>query len=135
MKRVAVGAAMMAASFVLIASPASAARLDFGKQTWNILPPGQSGALPPDRHSTDQLKFYDRLTALFDGVTARDCADALASSAWRSSAWSTSAFHAPTGSGGDANAPARRCSSSSWRSGSAEAPGPGVGVGSGSSRS
>ena len=63
---------MMAASFVLIAAPASAARLDFGKQTWNILPPGQSGAIPPDRHSTDQLKFYDRLTALFDGVTAKD---------------------------------------------------------------
>jgi len=72
MKRVAVGAAMMAALFVLIAAPASAARLDFGKQTWNILPPGQSGALPPDRHSTDQLKLYDRLTALFDGVTAKD---------------------------------------------------------------
>src|SRR5215218_1039178 len=72
MKRVAVGAAMMAALFVLIAAPASAARLDFGKQTWNILPPGQSGAIPPDRHSTDQLKLYDRLTALFDDVTARD---------------------------------------------------------------
>ena len=72
MKRVVVAAAMMAASFVLIAAPASAAPLDFGKQTWNILPPGQSGALPPDRHSTDQLRFYDRLTALFDGVTARD---------------------------------------------------------------
>ena len=72
MKRVVVAAAMMAASFVLIAAPASAAPLDFGKQTWNILPPGQSGALPPGRHSTDQLRFYDRLTALFDGVTARD---------------------------------------------------------------
>jgi acyl-homoserine lactone acylase PvdQ len=64
-------AAIVAACLVL-AAPASAARLDFGKQTWNILPPGQSGAIPPDRHSTDQLTFYDRLTALFDKVTARD---------------------------------------------------------------
>jgi acyl-homoserine lactone acylase PvdQ len=54
------------------AAPASAARLDFGKQTWNILPPGQSGAIPPDRHSTDQLRFYDALTPMFDKVTAPD---------------------------------------------------------------
>jgi acyl-homoserine lactone acylase PvdQ len=71
MKRAHVLMAMTAAT-LLLAAPASAARLDFGKQTWNILPPGQSGALPPDRHSTDQLKLYDRLTALFDGVTAKD---------------------------------------------------------------
>jgi hypothetical protein len=71
MKRALVLLAMTAATLVL-AAPASAARLDFGKQTWNILPPGQSGALPPDRHSTDQLKLYDALTPLFDQVTARD---------------------------------------------------------------
>jgi acyl-homoserine lactone acylase PvdQ len=61
----------MAVSFVAVAAPAHAARLDFGKQTWNILPPGQSGALPPDRHSTDQLVRYDALTALFDDVGRR----------------------------------------------------------------
>src|SRR4029079_10751839 len=72
MKRVAVTAALMAALFVLIAAPASAARLDFGRQTWNILPPGQSGALPPDVHSTDQIPRYDRLTALFNDVRPRD---------------------------------------------------------------
>src|SRR5687768_14282973 len=60
---------------VCLAPPATsafAARLDFGRQTWNILPPGQSGALPPDRHSTDQLELYDALTPLFDNVRARD---------------------------------------------------------------
>jgi acyl-homoserine lactone acylase PvdQ len=60
------------AAALAAAAPASAARLDFGKQTWNILPPGQSGALPPDRHSTDQLKLYDALTPLFDKVSAND---------------------------------------------------------------
>jgi acyl-homoserine lactone acylase PvdQ len=63
-----VGAAMTAACCFVIAGPATAARLDFGKQTYNILPPGQSGALPSDRHSTDQLPLYDALTPLFDDV-------------------------------------------------------------------
>jgi hypothetical protein len=49
---------------LVVAAPAPAATLDFGRQTWNILPPGQSGVLPPDAHSTDQLPRYDRLTAL-----------------------------------------------------------------------
>jgi acyl-homoserine lactone acylase PvdQ len=71
-KRFAVLSAAMAACLAVMAVPASAARLDFGRQTWNILPPGQSGAIPPDRHSTDQLVFYDRLTPLFDNVRARD---------------------------------------------------------------
>jgi acyl-homoserine lactone acylase PvdQ len=65
-------AATMAALFLALAAPASAARLDFGRQTWNILPPGQSGAIPPDRHSTDQLRLYDRLTPLFDDIGQRD---------------------------------------------------------------
>jgi acyl-homoserine lactone acylase PvdQ len=70
-KRLALAAATVVCLAVL-AAPASAARLDFGKQTWNILPAGQSGAVPPDRHSTDQLRLYDALTPLFDKVTARD---------------------------------------------------------------
>jgi acyl-homoserine lactone acylase PvdQ len=61
-------AAMTAACCFVIAGPTAAARLDFGKQTYMILPPGQSGALPFDRHSTDQLKLYDALTPLFDDV-------------------------------------------------------------------
>jgi acyl-homoserine lactone acylase PvdQ len=70
-KRIVV-AAMMAACCLAMAGPAAAARLDFGRQTWNVLPPGQSGALPTDSHSTDQLRLYDALTPLFDQVTVRD---------------------------------------------------------------
>jgi acyl-homoserine lactone acylase PvdQ len=51
-------------AFVMLVPAASAARLDFGKQTWNVLPSGQSGALPPDEHSVDQLRIYDALTPL-----------------------------------------------------------------------
>jgi acyl-homoserine lactone acylase PvdQ len=71
MKRALVLMAMTAATLVS-AAPVSAARLDFGKQTWNILAPGQSGALPPDRHGTDQLKMYDDLAPLFGDVSQRD---------------------------------------------------------------
>ena len=67
MKRIVVAAITAACCFVL-AGPAAGARLDFGKQTYTILPPGQSGAIPPDRYSTDQLKLYDALTPLFDDV-------------------------------------------------------------------
>jgi acyl-homoserine lactone acylase PvdQ len=70
--RIAVLAATMALCLALIATPASAARLDFGKQTWNILPPGQTGALPPDKHGLDQLKMYDDLAPLFGDVGQSD---------------------------------------------------------------
>ena len=70
MKHIAVAAVTAACCFAA-AGPAAAARLDFGKQTYNLLPPGQSGAIPPDRHSTDQLKLYDALTPLFDEVRPR----------------------------------------------------------------
>ena len=72
MKRTAALVATTAACLALTATPAFAARLDFGKQTYNILPPGQSGAIPPDRHSTDQLRLYDKLAPLFDDVGPRD---------------------------------------------------------------
>jgi acyl-homoserine lactone acylase PvdQ len=70
-KRTFVFAAIVAVLFIVVPA-ASAAGLDFGRQTWNILPPGQSGALPPDKYSTDQLKLYDALTPLFGDVGARD---------------------------------------------------------------
>jgi acyl-homoserine lactone acylase PvdQ len=54
------------------ASTATAAPLDFGKQTYTLLPPGQSGALPPDAHSLDQLPLYDALTPLFGDVGPGD---------------------------------------------------------------
>ena len=38
----------------------------------NVLPPGESGALPADAHSTDQMALYDGLTPLKGNVTAAD---------------------------------------------------------------
>jgi acyl-homoserine lactone acylase PvdQ len=68
LKRVALSSLLV---FVALVPAANAARLDFGKQTYNGMPPGQSGALVPDRYSTDQLRIYDALTPLFDDVTGR----------------------------------------------------------------
>lgn len=45
---------------VLATVPAQAARLDFGKQTYNILPPGQAGSLPPDQHGLDRIRSTTR---------------------------------------------------------------------------
>ncbi|HEY1360153.1 MAG TPA: penicillin acylase family protein [Thermoleophilaceae bacterium] len=61
-----VGVALLAC-----AAPA-AAKLDYGKTTLNILPPGQTGSLPPDKNGTDQLPLYDGLTPLFDRIRAGD---------------------------------------------------------------
>jgi len=52
------------ALFLAIVAPASAAPLDFGGTIRNVLPPGQTGALPPDRNATDQIALYDGLTPL-----------------------------------------------------------------------
>ena len=41
-------------------------------RVFNVLPPGQSGGLPTDVHSTDQIPLYDGLTPLFDQVGAAD---------------------------------------------------------------
>ena len=48
------------------------AQTDFGRQVFNILPPGQSGAFPPNANSTDQLRPFDALTPLFGSVRAAD---------------------------------------------------------------
>jgi acyl-homoserine lactone acylase PvdQ len=56
---------------IAMALSAYAAPLDFGRQTYSVLPPGQSGAVPPDRHSLDQLGLYDALTPLFGNVRPR----------------------------------------------------------------
>src|SRR5438094_10437112 len=53
---------------------AATAKNDFAGQAWNILPPGQSGALPAVPNSTDQLALYDALTPLGGSVTADDIA-------------------------------------------------------------
>ncbi len=54
------------------APAAHAAPLDLGRQTWNILPPGQTGSLPPDSFGTNQLKLYDDLAPLFGDVGPGD---------------------------------------------------------------
>ncbi len=38
----------------------------------NVLVPGESGAVPPDAHSTDQIPLYDGLTSRFDQVSPDD---------------------------------------------------------------
>ena len=45
---------------------------DFAAQAYNVLPSGESGALPPDANSTDQAVMYDSLTPLFDQVGSAD---------------------------------------------------------------
>jgi acyl-homoserine lactone acylase PvdQ len=70
----------MARSLVLIltlalavpTSASAATATDFGKNLFNILPPGQAGVLPTVPNSTDQEKLYDGLTPLFGNVTAAD---------------------------------------------------------------
>ena len=62
----------MLAAFALAAPTAATARDDFSGTALNVLPPGQTGALPPDRHGTDQIRLYDGLTPLFDRVGRGD---------------------------------------------------------------
>jgi acyl-homoserine lactone acylase PvdQ len=57
---------------VLVASAPASAQRDYGRRVFNVLPPGQSGSIPPDENSTDQLRLYDGLTPLFDQVRAPD---------------------------------------------------------------
>src|SRR5215218_9168190 len=54
-----------------LASPAHAR--DYAGQAWNVLPPGQSGSVPPaGGNSSDQLRMYDGLTPLFGRVGPGD---------------------------------------------------------------
>jgi acyl-homoserine lactone acylase PvdQ len=62
---------MVLALAVALATAASAAPLDFGRQTYSVLPPGQSGAIPAEEDSLDQLELYDALTPLFGNVRPR----------------------------------------------------------------
>jgi acyl-homoserine lactone acylase PvdQ len=64
----AVGAASTAAA----EKRASAAAADFANPALNVLPPGQSGSIPPNQNSRDQIPLYDGLTPLFDRVTPAD---------------------------------------------------------------
>jgi hypothetical protein len=71
-RRLALAVATAALVVLVAAVPSSAARTDFARQAFNILPPGESGGLPPDANSTDQLALYDALTPLGGHVTAGD---------------------------------------------------------------
>ena len=60
---------------LLLGSTAVAAADDEGdgqSRLFNVLPPGESGGLPLDVHSRDQIPLYDGLTPLFDQVKAGD---------------------------------------------------------------
>ncbi|MEA2422649.1 MAG: hypothetical protein QOF55_1748, partial [Thermoleophilaceae bacterium] len=62
----------LCALILAVAPAASAAPRDFGKLTFNIMPPGQSGGAGPTPHSIDQLKLYDALTPLGGNVSLAD---------------------------------------------------------------
>ena len=54
------------------AAPAVLARTDYSGPAYNILAPGEYGAIPPTANSTDQGRLYDALTPLGGNVTAAD---------------------------------------------------------------
>ena len=68
------GIVLVAAAIVAVAPAASAPKpsRDYAAVALNVLPPGESGSLNPTRNSTDQIALYDRLTASFGNVRARD---------------------------------------------------------------
>ena len=69
---VALLAAFVAASAVVLAPIDAAPRSDYAAAAWTILPPGENGSLTFDKNTLDQAKLYDALTPLFGSVTARD---------------------------------------------------------------
>lgn len=66
------GAAVAVALALVAGASAASAPKDYAAVAWNVLPPGESGALVLDRHSTDQIPLYDGLTSRFDQVGPRD---------------------------------------------------------------
>src|SRR5215213_7703030 len=65
-------AGLAIAVMALATAPAAAAPRDYAGDAYNVLPPGESGAVPPTANSTDQLRMYDALTPLFGRVTLDD---------------------------------------------------------------
>lgn len=55
-------------AFAAAPGVANAAPLDFGGTVRNVLPPGQSGAVPSVPNSADQISLYDGLTPLQGNV-------------------------------------------------------------------
>ncbi len=69
--RVGIVTAVGCLGLTLAASPA-AAQLDFSGSAFNILAPGEYGAVPTTPNSTDQGQLYDALTPLQGNVTPAD---------------------------------------------------------------
>jgi acyl-homoserine lactone acylase PvdQ len=66
-------AAALVATALLAAAPLSSAAVrDHAGNARNVLPPGESGSIPPNRNSVDQMRLYDGLTPLFDRVGPND---------------------------------------------------------------
>lgn len=64
--------AVVVGVLALASAPTALAARDHAGTARNVLPPGESGSIPPNRNSTDQLRLYDRLTPLFDRVGGDD---------------------------------------------------------------
>jgi len=63
-------------SYAALAVSSQAASTDVATQSWSIMPPGQSGQIPPaGSTSDDQLHMYDNFTSLFDDVKASDISE------------------------------------------------------------
>ena len=71
-RHVALLAALVAASAVVLAPSQAAPTRDYAAAAWTILAPGENGSLTFDGHTRDQAALYDALTPLFGTVTARD---------------------------------------------------------------
>jgi acyl-homoserine lactone acylase PvdQ len=61
-----------AATLLLVPATAGAAARDYAATALNIMPSGQSGAVPPPEGADRQARMYDALTPRFDDVTSRD---------------------------------------------------------------
>ncbi len=72
MRKSGLPASLLVLATALLAPPAAAAQLDFGGTVRNVLPPGQSGSVPPGPTSSDQLRLYDGLTPLEGNVGQGD---------------------------------------------------------------
>jgi hypothetical protein len=61
-----------AVTLLLVPATAGAAARDYAATALNIIPSGQSGAVPPPDGGDRQARMYDALTPRFDDVTSRD---------------------------------------------------------------
>src|SRR3954471_11813662 len=67
-------AVLVTAAAGVLAGASAAPGRDYAGQAYNVLPPGESGSVPPNGNASDQLRMYDALTPLFGNVGADDIA-------------------------------------------------------------